>query len=74
MPWQQKIPHLMNQPIGVSFLDGTGTSGVLCGTSNGKLLVMEYLYHTQFALKQYDLNTVQDIHGYPGCLGQRFWG
>lgn len=68
MPWQQKIPYLMNQAIGVSFTDGTGASGVLCGTSGGKLLVMEYLYQAQFALKQYDVFTVQDIHGYPGCL------
>ncbi|MGD6994031.1 hypothetical protein [Sutcliffiella horikoshii] len=67
MPWQQKIQHLMNQPIGVSFVDGTGASGVLCGISGGKLLVMEYLYQAQFALKQYDVFTVQDIHGYPGC-------
>ncbi len=27
MPWHQKIPYLMNQSIGVSFVDGTGTSG-----------------------------------------------
>jgi hypothetical protein len=74
MPWQQKIPYLMNQPIGVSFVDGTGTSGVFCGISGEKLLVLEYLYHEQFALKQYDVFTVQDIHGYPGCPEQRFWG
>ncbi|MBM7588241.1 hypothetical protein JOC86_004838 [Bacillus pakistanensis] len=41
MPWQQKIPYF--QPIGISFVDGTGTSGVLCGVSDGKLLVMKYL-------------------------------
>ncbi|MGD6777710.1 hypothetical protein [Sutcliffiella horikoshii] len=69
MPWQQKIPYLMNQPIEVSFVDGTGTSGVLYGVSGGKLLVMEYLYHAQFALRQYDVFTVQDIYGYPGCPG-----
>lgn len=59
----------MNQPIGVSFVDGTGASGVLCGVSGGKLLVMEYLYQAQFALKQYDVFRVQDVHGFPGCPG-----
>lgn len=62
----------MNQAIGVSFTDGTGASGVLCGTSNGKLLVMQYLYQAQFALMQYDLFTIQDIHGYPACPAPRF--
>ncbi|MFK2827176.1 hypothetical protein QYG89_16255 [Bacillus sp. B190/17] len=71
MSWQQKIPYFINQPIGVSFADGTGTAGVLCGVSDGKLLVMEYLYQTQFALMQYDLYTIQDIHGFPPCPGQQ---
>nr|WP_240951790.1 hypothetical protein [Bacillus sp. RO2] len=62
----------MNLPIGVSFVDETETSGVLCGTFNRKLLVLEYLYHGQFALKQYDVIRIQDIHGYPTCSGQRF--
>lgn len=67
MPWQQKIPYLIGKPIGVSFMNGTGTSGILCGTSAGKLLLIEYLYQAQFALKQYDLFTIQDIHGFPLC-------
>ncbi|NMD71560.1 hypothetical protein HHO41_14755 [Bacillus sp. DNRA2] len=71
MPWLQKIPYLINQPIGVSFIDGTGASGVLCGTSDGKLLVMKYLYQAQFALMQYDMYAIQDIHGYPPCPGQQ---
>ncbi len=73
MPWQQKIPFLINQPIGVSLMNGQGTSGVLCGTSGGKLLVMEYLYHTQFALKQYDFYMIQDINGFPPCRQQRVY-
>ncbi|MEC2073335.1 hypothetical protein [Alkalihalophilus marmarensis] len=67
MQWLQKIPYLTNQPIGVSFMNGAGTSGVLCGTSDQKLLVLEYLYHSQFALKQYDFASIQDIHGFPPC-------
>ncbi|SEA90802.1 hypothetical protein SAMN05421743_11066 [Thalassobacillus cyri] len=71
MPWQQKIQYLYGQPIGVSFMDGTGTSGILCGLSDGKLLVIEYLYQAQFALKQYDMYTIQDIHGFPLCPDQQ---
>ncbi|MFD1021078.1 hypothetical protein [Thalassobacillus hwangdonensis] len=67
MPWQQKVTFLLGQPIGVSFVNGTGTTGVLCGISEGKLLVMEYLYQAQFALKQYDVYTIQDINGFPRC-------
>ena len=67
MPWQQKIPYLINQPVGVSLTNGQGTSGVLCGVSDGKLLLYEYLYQAQFALKQYDLRMVRDINGFPPC-------
>ncbi|WP_368505341.1 hypothetical protein AB3N04_06770 [Alkalihalophilus sp. As8PL] len=70
MQWQQKIPYLLNQPIGVSFANGTGTSGVLCDASERTLYVLEYLYHSQFALKQYDYATIQDIHGFPPCQNQ----
>ena len=67
MPWHQKIGYLIGQPIGISLINGQGTSGVLCGTSNGKLLVIEYLYQAQFALKQYDFQMIQDINGFPPC-------
>jgi len=67
MPWQQKIRSLIGYPIGISFVNGQGTSGILCGTSDGKLLVMEYLYQAQFALKQYDFYMIQDINGFPPC-------
>lgn len=67
MPWQQKVRYLIGQPIGISLANGQGTSGVLCGTSGEKLLVIEYLYQTQFALKQYDFYMIQDINGFPPC-------
>lgn len=60
-----KIPYLIGQPVGVSFTNGQGTSGVLCGVSGGKLLVLEYLYQSQFALKQYDLHMIHDVNGFP---------
>ncbi|TRZ40265.1 hypothetical protein CEQ21_04835 [Niallia circulans] len=71
MPWQQKVSFLIGQPIGLSLANGQGTSGVLCGTSGGKLLVIEYLYQSQFALKQYDFNMIQDINGFPACQNQQ---
>ena len=73
MPWQQKIVYLIGQPIGISLMNGQGTSGILCGTSGGKLLVMEYLYQAQFALKQYDFYMIQDINGFPPCRNQRVY-
>ncbi|CGG65663.1 Uncharacterised protein [Streptococcus pneumoniae] len=27
MHWQQKIPYLIGRPIGISFINGQGTSG-----------------------------------------------
>lgn len=73
MPWHQKIQYLIGQPVGVSFTNGQGTSGVLCGTSQGKVLVLEYMYHTQFALKQYDFASIQDINGFPPCQNQQLY-
>lgn len=67
MNWQYKIQYLMRQPVGVSFIDGTGTSGILCDAYGGQLYIMEYLYHTQFAIKHFDYNTIQDIHPFPSC-------
>lgn len=67
MPCQQKIAYLVGQPVGVSLVNGQGTSGILCGVSNGKLLLYEYLYRTQFALKQYDFFMIQDVNGFPPC-------
>ncbi|MBN6889263.1 hypothetical protein ACUXCC_004532 [Cytobacillus horneckiae] len=67
MQWHHKIVRLMGKPIGISFTNGQGTSGILCGISGGKLQVIEYLYQSQFALKQYDIYSIQDIHPFPNC-------
>ncbi|KAA0965853.1 hypothetical protein FQ087_06185 [Sporosarcina sp. ANT_H38] len=71
MPWHQKIGYLIGQPVGISLTNGQGTSGILCGTSNGQLLVIEYLYQAQFALKKYDFHMIQDVNGFPPCQNQR---
>jgi hypothetical protein len=70
MNWQQKIGHLMGQPVGVSFTNGTGTSGILCNADGNQIYILEYLYHSQFALKHYDYRTIQDINPFPHCQQQ----
>jgi len=67
MPCQHKIHYLIGQPVGISLANGQGTSGLLCGVSRGKLMVLEYLYQAQFALKQYDFQMIQDVNGFPPC-------
>lgn len=67
MPWRNDLPYLINQPVGVSLTNGQGTSGILCDASNGIVYLLEYLYQTQFALKQYQFNQIQNITPFPPC-------
>lgn len=71
MPWQHKIRYLIGQPVGISLSNGQGTSGILCNVSGGKVFVLEYLYQSQFALKQYDYSMIQDINEFPHCQNQQ---
>lgn len=71
MPWQQKINYLIGRPVGISLTNGQGTSGILCGISGTKILVIEYMYQDQFSLKQYDAFMIQDINGFPPCHNQQ---
>ena len=59
-----KIQYLIGRPIGISFINGQGTSGVLCSAHDGQLYVYEYLYQAQFAMKHYDFRHIQDIHAF----------
>lgn len=67
MPWNNTIRFLINQPVGVSLTDGTGVSGILCSITHNEIYLMEYLYHTQFALKHYLLSQVQNVLPFPSC-------
>jgi len=71
MPWQNKIRQLIGQPVGISLSNGRGASGILCSVSGGKVFVIEYLYKSQFALKQYDYQIIQDINGFPPCQNRQ---
>lgn len=67
MPWQQKLPFLLHQPVGVSFINGQGVSGILCGAHNGEIYLLQYLYQSQFATKHYPFYQIQDITPFPSC-------
>jgi len=67
MPWEQHVREMIGKPIGISFCNGQGTSGVLCNVRNDVLYVMEYLYQNQFATKHYSFSIIQDVHMFPSC-------
>ncbi|AKL97318.1 hypothetical protein CACET_c38900 [Clostridium aceticum] len=67
MPWQMTMQYLINQPVGVSLADGTGVSGILCSITHSEIYLLEYLYHTQFALKRYPLYQIRDVLPFPPC-------
>jgi len=67
MPWQQKLQFLINQPVGVSLINGQGVSGILCNIDNGEIYLLEYLYQAQFATKHYSFSQIQDINPFPPC-------
>jgi hypothetical protein len=67
MPIQQKADALIGRPVGISLMDGTGVSGILCSVHGGSIYVIEYLYHSQFATKHYTFNQIRDIMPFPYC-------
>jgi hypothetical protein len=67
MPWQLRLPYLINKPVGVSLANGQGVSGILCSVANSQIYLLEYLYHTQFATKHYAFNEIQDVLPFPSC-------
>lgn len=68
MPVSTPYMHsLIGASVGISFIDGTGTSGVLCSIRDGEAYVLEYLYSSQFATKHYPLHRIQAVHPFPGC-------
>ncbi|MCY9660937.1 hypothetical protein P5G65_00020 [Paenibacillus chondroitinus] len=67
MSLQQKAYAWIGSPVGVSLMDGTGTSGILCSVQGGAIYLIEYLYHTQFATKHYAFSQIRDIYPFPQC-------
>ncbi|MEW9699765.1 hypothetical protein [Paenibacillus sp. SI8] len=67
MPIQQKAYAWIGRPVGVSLMNGTGVSGILCSVHGGHIYLIEYLYHSQFATRHYAFNQIQDIHPFPSC-------
>ncbi len=67
MPYQTNIYYLINQPVGVSLMNGQGVSGVLCDITGNEIYLLEYLYQSQFALKHYPFSLIQNIYPFPPC-------
>ncbi len=67
MPWQQMLPYLINQPVGVSLTNGQGVTGKLCSYDSDNIYLLEYLYQAQYATKHYPLRQIQNITPYPSC-------
>lgn len=67
MPWQATMQYLIKKPVGVSLVNGTGVSGILCTITHKEIYLLEYLYNTQFALKQYPLSQIRDVLPFPSC-------
>lgn len=67
MPWQANLQFLINQPVGVSLTNGQGVSGILCSVTDREIYLMEYLYHSQFALKHYPFSQIQNVYPFPSC-------
>jgi hypothetical protein len=66
-----EITALIGRPVGISFRDGRGTSGVLCDVGKNEVYILEYLYQKQFATKHYNFNEIDDINGFPPCGNNR---
>lgn len=69
-PWYQRAINLIGQPVGISLVDGTGVSGVLCKIERGQIYIMQYLYQTQYATMHYRFDQIQNVTPYPGCSPQ----
>jgi len=69
MIWNMNLQYMINQPVGVSLVNGQGVSGILCSVTNTEIYLLEYLYQSQFAMKHYQLNQVQNVYPFPSCTG-----
>ncbi len=62
-----RIRRLVGQPVGLSFKNGQGTSGIFCGVREGAVLLIEYSYQEVFPLKQYPMEEVDNLYPFPSC-------
>ncbi|MNI75126.1 hypothetical protein D3C73_1312530 [compost metagenome] len=68
MSWQSGWNALLRQPVGVSFVNGTGTSGIFCGVQGNEIFILEYLYQDQFATKHYPISSIRRLLPFPDCI------
>ena len=62
-----KAQSLIGRNVGISFTNGQGVSGVICGVRHNEIYVLQYLYQKQFATFHYPVSGIQDIHPFPPC-------
>lgn len=63
-----RIKSLVGQPIGVAFKNGLSISGVLCEVTDEEIILMEYVYHSKFRQKHYDIDLIDGIYIFPSYL------
>ena len=69
MHWNQQLHNLIDQYIGLEFMEGTGipgTSGKLCGFDNEKIHIIEWRY-THFISTTYYYYQIRNIMPFPRC-------
>lgn len=59
-------------PVGISFINGQGTSSILCNVERNTLYIIEYLYQNKFAMKHYSMNMIQNVNLFPHCQYQPY--
>lgn len=58
---------LIGKPVGITFKDGTGVSGVLCSIGRTSITVRVFQIGIFFPLNTYQINTIRSVRRFPSC-------
>ncbi|UOF88853.1 hypothetical protein LSG31_12975 [Fodinisporobacter ferrooxydans] len=67
MTIRQKALRLIGKPVGITFKNGTGTSGVLCRVGTQRIFVIVFQIGNFFPLKHFRINRIHEIRKFPNC-------
>lgn len=67
LPTRQQALQWIGKPVGITFKDGTGVSGVLCVITENTFTLREFQINNFFPLKTYQIRTVKSAFRFPGC-------
>lgn len=67
MPTREQALQWIGKPVGVTFKDGTGVSGVLCIISGNTFTIREFQINNFFPLKTYQISRVKSAFRFPPC-------